>query len=108
MGVSNYIELKGHLRFGRKMFAYLDKVPYRADRIFLDHNLKVNFMKEFESPESDYQIIMVSTKSKDAAEFRICMMELKNKMLILGHRDYDMECQRLRKLLGLEGGNQDG
>lgn len=108
MEVINYVELRHHLKFGHRVFAYLDKAPYRADRIFLDHNLKVNFINEFVSLESDYSVVMVSVKKKNGELFETCMTELKKKMLILGHRDYDMECQKLRKLLGLDGGDENG
>jgi len=99
----NYVEIRGGLRIRHKKFVYIDKNPYRADKIFLDHGINVKFLNEWENSDRDYIVVMVSVMKKDCHEFKICMSELRNKMLVLGDTDYDKECRYLMKILNLGG-----
>ncbi len=106
MEINNCIQISKPFKFGRKTFAYIDKIPYRADRIFLNHNLKVKFEQEFANPKSDYLFVTISIRPKDEKIFLDCMDELKNKMLILGDSDYEEECLKWQEIL--QGGDKDG
>ena len=89
----NYIRTSG-LPW-RAYYFYLDKEPYIADGIFVNHELNVHFKKEFEMPGTEYHIVTCLVSRKKAAEFEQCMFELHRLSLLNGRDDYVDACGKL-------------
>jgi len=49
----------------------------------------VKYGKEFAGKGSDYRVIFCKVKKSDEQNFLKALHELKNKMLLMGHTDYE-------------------
>lgn len=83
----NYYECRN---FGikYKVFLYIDTKEYLADRIFLDHKVRVKWTRQFSHKNSPYLVIFCKVPKKDVARFKMAMSDLEKKMLIYGYTDY--------------------
>lgn len=86
--MENYIKLKNKHIFSVS-FAYLDTDGYLADELFIKHKVHVKYGKEFAGKGSDYRVIFCKVKKSDEQNFLKAIHELKNKMLLMGHTDYE-------------------
>lgn len=68
-------------------YLFFDTTPYLADQIFIRHEIRVRFGKEFAKEGSPYRGILCSVRKKDAPVFESCMEELKKAMILCGHAD---------------------
>lgn len=99
--MTNCIEVKTFSPFNT-YFMYLDVEDYLADQIFIDHKLRVKFKKgEFKKDGSDYVILFVKVPRKKIHIFRECMKELRNKMLLCGHKDYEETFEDIIKMAAI-------
>ena len=62
----------------------------------------MKFKGEFEKEGSPYRIIMCRVLKRDVGRFEEALEKLKDKMLILGYRDYDKVCTDIGSLIGGE------
>ena len=62
----------------------------------------MRFKGEFEKEGSPYRIIMCKVMKRDAERFEEALRKLKNKMLIMGYKDYDKVCSDIDNLIGGE------
>ena len=88
----NYIYL------GRKYYlhyAYIDTKNYLADPLFNKNEVWVKFGDEYNKEGENYIVMFCKIKKRDQARFERTMLELRNKMLICGHNDYDEFCEDL-------------
>lgn len=85
---------------------YIDTNQHLADKIFIEHKLKMKFMSDFQNKVNNYEVILVEFPKKKLPTFIECMQELENKLLILGYSDYPAECKELIRLLKEETGNE--
>lgn len=85
---TNYIKIQCKSFFSAA-YAYLDTERYLADDLFIKHKVCVKYGNEFASKDSDYRIIFCKVKKADEDNFLIALEELKNKMLLMGHTDYE-------------------
>ena len=90
----NYLKLNDrHLFY--YLYFYFDKVVnnyYLADKVFNANGLKVKFISDYSVENSDMCAHIVKVKKKDVKLFDKCMYELTKEMLILGHVEYEREC----------------
>ncbi|MCD8189197.1 MAG: hypothetical protein LUD78_03085 [Clostridiales bacterium] len=94
----NYWKLdKASLRF--YYYAFIDTGEYLADQLFIKHEVKVNFGKEFCKEGANYRVIFCRVKKQDENEFLAALAELNRKMLLLGHIDYPAFCANIKKEL---------
>lgn len=86
----NYIELSNPRPFSR-LFMYVDTFPdYGADQIFAEMHIDCNILTEYTNPVyPGYRPIIISVKKRCINDFKLAMEKLKNKMLILGNKDYE-------------------
>lgn len=83
-----YIELDDWMPF-RKMFAYMDASDhYRADELFHRYSLKVKFKNEWRAPNNRYRMVFCTVPKKQVALFKEAMVEMSDRMLLLGYDDY--------------------
>lgn len=95
----NYVRVKSTIP-RKQGFAFVDTKKNLADGIFIKHKLFVKFGKEFEKPGEKYKIIFCHVDRKRASDFKDCMKELVDKMLLLGNTDYEEFCESLEPLFG--------
>lgn len=100
MEFKNYFPIKkASLR--HEYFCYIDTEEYLADALFEKHKVNVKFRDEAYKPGQDYVIIFCKVKKSDVVNFQKALDELKNKMILLGHPDYQTFCEEFCKELGV-------
>ena len=81
-------------------YAYMDTDAYLADQLFVKQKVKVDFGKEYSQEGSDYLVIFCRVRKTKEKEFIRALEELKNKMLLMGHKDYLSFCADMKKKIG--------
>lgn len=76
-------------------FAFLDVEPYAADQLLIQHQVTVHFVREYGKPGCPYRIILCKVRKRDATRFRAAMVELPDKLRLLGYSDYLDVCHTL-------------
>lgn len=94
MGYSNYIPLK-NFSLKYKYFCYFDTRDYAADNLFAKNNVSVKYEKEACRPDSDFIIVFCKVKKYEVGSFLNSLFELNNKMLLLGHSEYQNFCKNI-------------
>ena len=74
----------------RYFYFYLDREPYAADRIFVDHKLRVHFACDWEHDVFPYDVVMCWVWFWQRRKFEECMAELREE---LGSDEYELACQ---------------
>ena len=83
-------------------YAYVDHYSYLADDLFIQRKITIRFKGEFEKDGSQYRIIMCRVLKRDAGRFEEALEKLKDKMMIMGYRDYDQVCSDIGHMVGGE------
>lgn len=78
-------------------YAYVDHGLYLADQLFVQNRVRVRFKGEMRREDSHYCIIFCKVLKRDAKRFEEALARLKDKMLLLGHKDYQDECDEIGK-----------
>lgn len=104
----NYIELSNPRLFS-KLFMYIDTFPdYGADIIFNDLDINCKILSEYGNPTyPKYRVIIISVNKKCIDNFKLAMEKLKDKMLILGHKDYEEIANSIIEMT-INGGKNNG
>ena len=98
--VNNFIRCSNFSLFSR-IYIYVDTKDYLADLLLAKRNVRVRFEKrEYGMLGSPYILVTCHVKKKDEEEFLKAMEELKNRMLLTGHKDYEEFCKDLQAILG--------
>ena len=88
----NYIELESVFPW-RKKYMFVDTIgDYKADQVFIDNRIRVNFGDEMVKPGSKYGFIFCRIRAKDEDRFLKSMKDLSNKHLLMGNKDYLSFC----------------
>ena len=96
--MKNYWRMKDFSLFS-VLYAYVDHSSYQADRLFVQNKVRVKFKGEYAKEESPYCIVLCKVRKKDAERFEEVLDKLKNKMLLLGYRDYPDVCSEIAKMI---------
>ena len=92
--MKNYVTFKTmsplHVRY-----AFIDTAEYLADQLFIKHKVKVKFEGEFTKPRYPYIVVECSVRKKDRERFLDALEELPNKMILMGHPDYEEACKEI-------------
>ena len=83
-------------------YAYVDlnvNENYVADSLFLKRCIPVKFKTEMKREGDKYRVIFCSISKKYQKPFEEALEELKTKMLLLGHTDYEEYCEQLEREL---------
>ena len=92
--------MTNYMCFGGKFYlyyAYIDTYDYLCDPIFNKREVLVKFGNEYRRKDEKYTIIFCKIRKKYKEQFEKSMEELTNKMLILGHTDYEEYCNMVIK-----------
>ena len=91
----NYIDLGKSLLGGWEHYVYLDTDEFLARSLFNRHGIHVKLDGVMERENELYRLVALRVLKKDEELFLRAMEELKGKMLLFGHRDYDARGSRL-------------
>ena len=80
-------------------YVYVDHSSYQADQLFAQNKVRIKFKGECAKEESPYRIVFCKVIKKDAERFEEALDKLKNKMLLLGYRDYPDVCSEITKMI---------
>lgn len=80
-------------------YAYVDHSSYLADQLFMQNKVTVKFKGEMGREDSPYCIIFCKVLKRDAERFEEALERLKDKMLLLGHGDYQDVCDEIGKVI---------
>ena len=80
-------------------YAYVDHGLYLADQLFVQNRVRVRLKGEMRREDSYYCIIFCKVLKRDAERFEEALARLKDKMLLLGHKDYQDECDEIGKMI---------
>ena len=72
-------------------YLFFDTNQYLADQLFIRHKVRVWFDREYVKDGSPYCAIFCHVRKKDVLRFLNALAELKNKMILCGHPDYESE-----------------
>ena len=70
--------------------------------LFVQRKITIKFKGEFEREGSPYRIIMCRVLKRDVGRFEEALEKLKDKMLIMGYRDYDKVCADMNQSWEIE------
>ena len=90
--------MKNYIRDDRRfsaMYTYLDVEEYVADSLFYKREIPVKFITEFVKDGEKYRFIICKVRRKYIPDFEKAMEELKVKMALVGHTDYEQSCKRI-------------
>lgn len=96
--MKNYWRMKDFSIFST-IYAYVDHYSYQADQLFAQNKVRIKFKGEYAKEESPYRIVFCKVRKKDAERFEKALDTLKNKMLLLGYRDYPDTCCEITKMI---------
>ena len=85
----NYI-LYGKTRFAKHLlYAFLDVPEALATSVLLKNNVRAKFVHLMTREDTDYVLVQMKIHRNDRQKFLDAMEDLKTKMLICGHADYE-------------------
>lgn len=96
--MKNYWRMKDFSIFS-VLYAYVDHSSYLADRLFVQNKVRMKFKGEYAKEKSPYHIVFCKVRKRDAERFEEALERLKNKMLLLGYRDYLDVCSEIAKMI---------
>jgi len=98
--MKNYIRINGRFSY---TYLYLDTDDYLADSLFYKRKIPVKFKNEFVNENEKYRFITCKIRKKYKEDFEKALEELRSKMLLCGHTDYDERCDTImREMFGEE------
>ena len=80
-------------------YAYVDHSSYLADQLFVQNKITMKFKGEMVKDGSAYCIVFCKVLKRDVARFEEALERLKDKMLLLGHKDYPAACGEIAKMI---------
>ena len=87
--MKNFIDL-GLCSLGRrKLMVYLDTDDHYGIGPLHKHGVRPKLKHVMTRPDEKYRLVFLRVLKKDEARFVEAMEDLKTKMLICGHRDYE-------------------
>ena len=75
-------------------FTFFDTTPYLADQLFIRHQVRVWFDKEFAKEGSPYIAIFCHVRKRDVPMFLAALEDLKKSMMLCGHPEYQAEISK--------------
>ena len=105
--MKNYINFGGRFYIHYMYFDINTNEHYVADSLFYKRKIPVIFQDEMARNGDKYRAIFCKIKRKYKDNFEKALEELKTKMELLGHLDYEEYCQKVIIQIGEENGISD-
>ena len=67
--------------------------------MFVQNKITMKFKGEMVKDGSSYCIVFCKVLKRDVARFEEALERLKDKMLLLGHKDYPAACGKIAKMI---------
>ncbi len=74
---------------------YVDVPEHKADRLFIDHKVRVWFDGDFRKEDTPYISVLCHIRKRDEKEFLEALSGLSRIVTLLGYRNYDEYCEEL-------------
>ena len=87
--MKNYIDLGKRFPGTWEQYVYLDTEDLLAESLFRRNRVHVRIDGLMSRENEEYMLVAVKVLRKDEAAFFTAMEDLKGKMLLFGHRDYE-------------------
>ena len=85
----NYI-LYGKTRFAKHLlYAFIDVPEALVTSVLMKHKVRAKFVHLMTREDTDYVLVQMKIHRSDRQKFLDAMEDLKTKMLICGHADYE-------------------
>lgn len=68
-------------------YAYIDVKDFLADRFFINRQIKIGFIKDYEKHGTEFVVSFVKIYKKDEEIFLIAMEELDKNIKVVGYND---------------------
>ena len=89
-----YLKLeKFSLRYA--YFLFFDTREYLADSLFIRHQVRVWFEREYGKDGSPLLAICCHVKKKDVPAFLAALEDLKDKMILCGYQEYEQDVRTM-------------
>ena len=95
--MKNYWKLDGFSLF-MIPYVYVDHNSYLADSLFAQRKIIMKFKEEMARTDTPYCVIFCKVLKRDVQKFEEALEKLKDKMLLLGHKDYSDVCNEIEVL----------
>lgn len=69
-------------------FVFFDDLAHLADQLFIKHEVRVRFEREYAKAGCPYLAVFCHVKKKDVPKFLAALEDLKNSMMLCGHPNY--------------------
>ena len=69
-------------------FVFFDDSAHLADQLFIKHEVRVRFEREYAKAGCPYLAVFCHVKKKDVPKFLAALEDLKNSMMLCGHPNY--------------------
>lgn len=93
--------MRNYIRYGKttfnkwQMYAYLDLPENFAASVLHKNDVRYRFDRLMTREDTKYVLIQMLVKTEDKEKFLKAMEDLKTKMLLCGHPDYETEAGEL-------------
>ena len=94
--MNNYIRVGCFSPFHHR-FIFVDTKDYVSIRLLAAADIGVSHVKEMMKRGSPYRLIVCHVRKKDLDKFYEVLKKLRNRILILGYKDYDKVCDDLKE-----------
>ena len=89
-------------------FLFFDTREYLADSLFIRHQVRVWFEREYGKDGSPLLAICCHVKKKDVPAFLAALEDLKDKMILCGYQEYEQDVRiMLDSLESVKGAKQN-
>ena len=96
MRYNNFIPIE-KFSFRYKYFFFIDTKSYLADALFIKYKVRVWFKQEYCKEKNEFVFIFCKVRKNDVEKFTNALEELKDKMLLLGHSNYQDFCEEFNE-----------
>ncbi len=76
----------------RVPYMYIDHYSYLADNLFIQRKIRVWYKREYAKDGIPYRLVFCRVLRGDSERFEEALEKLKDKMLLMGHLDYEGTC----------------
>lgn len=96
--MKNYWRMRG-LSIVSVPYIYVDHSSYLADSLFSQNHIRLKWKGEMSKEDSPYCIIFCKVLKRDVDRFEEVLGKLTNKMMLLGHKDYQETCEEIERII---------
>ncbi len=87
-------------------FIFVDTKDFVFVRLLSGADICVSHVKEMMKRGSPYRLLVCNVRKKDLDKFSEILKSLRNNILILGYRDYDVVCSKLKEAESILSGRK--